>query len=101
MLRKILASPTSRPLTAREKRITRRLSFFIVVASLCFLWMYALKTNARAALKDQSKLIDSLKNDNFYLLNMVGRYELTMDHLKEVDSAAAAEAERFLNHETE
>lgn len=49
----------------------------------------------------KAQLIDSLQSELFNANNAVGRYELTLEHLKEVNPKAAKEFENFLNHETE
>lgn len=98
----------ARPLTVRERRITYRLSAMIVVVSLCAILSFVMYSKSEGKVMKQNHIIDSLnhltdtlRSDVFYLNTMVGRYELTMDHLKEVNSAAAKEAERFLYQETE
>lgn len=45
--------------------------------------------------------VDSLQSENFILKTQLGRYELTFDHLTEVNPKAALEAVNFMNHETE
>ena len=59
-------------------------------------------------LKDQVKQIpvlqhqlDSLQAEIFNLSTQNGRYELTLEHLKEVNPKAAKEFENYMNHETE
>lgn len=59
-------------------------------------------------LKDQVKQIpvlehqlDSLQGEIFNLSTQNGRYELTLEHLKEVNPKAAKEFENYMNHETE
>lgn len=59
-------------------------------------------------LKDQVKQIpvlqhqlDSLQAETFNLSTQNGRYELTLEHLKEVNPKAAKEFENYMNHETE
>lgn len=98
----------TRPLTVREKRIAYRLSALVVIASLCAILSFVMYSKATGKVMKQEHVIDSLTrltdtlvSDGFHLSTMVGRYELTMDHLKEVNPAAAKEAERFLYNETE
>ena len=45
--------------------------------------------------------IDSLKNENFINSSNVGRYEITLEYLKEVNPTAAKQFEDFLYHQTE
>ena len=49
----------------------------------------------------KGQLIDSLQSELFNANNTIGRYELTLEHLKEVNPSAAKEFENYLNHETE
>lgn len=49
----------------------------------------------------KAELVDSLQTELFNANNTVGRYELSLEHLKEVNPKAAKEFENFLNHETE
>lgn len=49
----------------------------------------------------KGQLIDSLQSELFNANNAVGRYELSLEHLKEVNPKAAEEFENYLNHETE
>jgi hypothetical protein len=45
--------------------------------------------------------VDSLKSENFILQTQLGRYELTLDYLQEVNPKAALQASNYMNHETE
>jgi hypothetical protein len=45
--------------------------------------------------------VDSLQTELFTKQTEVGRYELSLDHLKEVNPKAAKEFETFFEHETE
>lgn len=49
----------------------------------------------------KAEVIDSLQSELFNANNTIGRYELTLEHLKEVAPKAAKDFEEFLNHETE
>ena len=49
----------------------------------------------------KAEVIDSLQTELFNANNAVGRYELTLEHLKEVNPKAAKQFEDYLNHETE
>ena len=49
----------------------------------------------------KGQLIDSLQSELFNANNTVGRYELSLEHLREVNPSAAKEFEDYLNHETE
>jgi len=50
---------------------------------------------------NQRNLIDSLHDENFNSFTELGRYELTLDHLKEVNPKLGKEMEEWMNHETE
>jgi hypothetical protein len=45
--------------------------------------------------------IDSLNNELFILSTTVGRYEITIDHLKEVNPKAYEQFDRYLQTQTE
>ena len=49
----------------------------------------------------KAQIIDSLQTELFNAKNMNGRYELSLEHLKEVNIEAAKEFEDFLYKETE
>jgi hypothetical protein len=51
-------------------------------------------------LKSQSG-IDSLQTELFTKQTEVGKYELSLEHLKEVNPDAAKEFEDYMSHETE
>lgn len=46
-------------------------------------------------------IIDSLKEELFQLQSENGRYEMTLEHLKEVDPKASKEFDRYYENETE
>lgn len=56
-----------------------------------------LKDNT-VALKKQ---VDSLNTEMFSLQSTNGRYELSVDHLKEINPKAGKQFEDYLNNETE
>lgn len=45
--------------------------------------------------------IDSLNDELFIIKSQSGRYELTFDHLKEVNPKLGKQMEEWMNHETE
>jgi len=51
-------------------------------------------------LKSQSG-IDSLQTELFTKQTEVGKYELSLEHLKEINPDAAKEFEDYMSHETE
>ena len=52
-------------------------------------------------IENQQHVIDSLHDENFNSSTEIGRYELTLEHLKEVNPKAGEEFENYLSHETE
>jgi len=50
---------------------------------------------------DCQQTIDSLRSELFIQKSYVGRYELTLEHLREVDPEAAKKFSEYLEHETE
>jgi hypothetical protein len=49
----------------------------------------------------KANIIDSLNDELFNLQSTNGRYELSLEHLYEVNPKAAKEFDDYLNHETE
>jgi len=49
----------------------------------------------------KAEVIDSLNAEIFNLQNMNGRYELSLEHLYEVNPKAAKQFDDYLQHETE
>ena len=49
----------------------------------------------------KAEVIDSLENELFNVQNINGRYELSLEHLYEVNPSAAKQFDDYLNHETE
>ena len=58
-------------------------------------------TELKTAVVKQEKVIDSLQTKVFETETINGRYELTLDHLKEVNPKAAKQFEGYLSSETE
>ena len=50
---------------------------------------------------ERGKIIDSLQDELFIQKTTNGRYELSLEHLYEVNPKAAKEFDDFLNNETE
>ena len=51
--------------------------------------------------KSLHSTIDSLQYEDFINKSELGRYELTLDHLQEVNPNAAVEFVNYMSHETE
>jgi hypothetical protein len=58
-------------------------------------------TELKKDLVKQQKVVDSLQTDLFLSKTMNGRYELTLDHLKEVNPKAETQFKNYLLSETE
>jgi len=50
---------------------------------------------------EKANTIDSLNSEIFILHTQLGRYELSLDHLNEVNPKAGKEFTNFMEHETE
>lgn len=55
----------------------------------------------RELIERQNTLIDSLHGELFISNSTLGRWELSLDHLNQVDQRAFTEFSRFYDHETE
>ena len=120
----------TRGMTARERRIRSRWALMFVMSSLVALWTTVKYYNEADDLEKEreintqlqtqivkmantidllsnkgiSRLInerDSLKSELFISSTIIGRYELSLEYLKEVNPKAAKEFEEFLDHQTE
>jgi hypothetical protein len=98
----------NRPMTPREKRIRNQFGTMFIIATLTALWLMVMWSNQNienskqkvdlGALQHQ---LDSLHDETFNLSNALGRYELTLEYLKEVDPKAAKKFNDYMSHETE
>jgi predicted PurR-regulated permease PerM len=78
----------------------------LVIISFIFVHLYIGQINN--TMKDCEKLnvqlknrVDSLNDEIFNLKTQIGRYELTIDHLKEVNPQVGVNMEKWLEHNTE
>ena len=83
----------------------KKLVIALVVVILALSTMLTIQTRGinqlnRKAIADQNT-IDSLHDELFINSVTLGRYELTLDHLQEVNPDAALEFVNFMSHETE
>lgn len=53
------------------------------------------------AITNNQKIVDSLQEELFMLQSQNGRYELSLEHLYEVNPKAGKEFTNFMEHETE
>lgn len=51
--------------------------------------------------KNDIRIVDSLQTELFQAQSMNGRYEMALEHLKEVSPSSFDIIEAFINHETE
>jgi hypothetical protein len=80
------------------------LALTLITLTFFYFQQEATVVELKTKIKNQDSLvntIDSLRDENFINGNTIGRYELTLEHLKEVNPKAAAEFENYLSHETE
>jgi len=98
----------NRGYTARERRIRRDLGMLLAITGIICIWL-ALRTTSQDRTIDELKATttalsnkaDSLHDESFNASTVNGRYELSLEYLKEVNPKAAKEFEKFYNHETE
>jgi hypothetical protein len=57
--------------------------------------------NVPLAVDSLQNIIDSLNSEVFILQTQIGRYELSLEHLDEVNPKAGKEFQNFMEHETE
>mgnify|MGYP007086146386 FL=1 len=57
--------------------------------------------NVPAAVDSLQSTIDSLNSEVFILQTQIGRYELSLEHLDEVNPKAGKQFTNFMEHETE
>ena len=98
----------NRGYTARERRIRRDLGMLLAITGIICVWL-AFRTTSQNRIIDGleatnttlTNQVDSLRSELFITSTVNGRYELSLDHLKEVNPKAGKEFEEFYNHETE
>jgi hypothetical protein len=85
-----------------------KLKATLVLSILLTIWMSVMWGNSDAKIKKQkeeidnlSTIVDSIFQESFGLNVEVGRYELTLDHFKDVNPNAAKEFMDYMSHETE
>jgi hypothetical protein len=78
----------------------------LLVIGVAILLFWAITTrnmaiNQKQKAEQLQTQVDSLKSENFILQTQLGRYDLTLDYLQEVNPKAALQASNYMNHETE
>jgi len=98
----------NRGYTARERRIRRDLGMLLAITGIICVWLAVRVTRTDKELEEiqiqnvkLTNRADSLYSEFFNASTVNGRYELSLEHLKEVNPKAAKEFENFYNHETE
>jgi len=91
--------------------ITKNQKYFTIGGACILLLLTAQQRSQIKELKQQqfiqggdiqkANIIDSLNSELFNLQSVNGRYELSLEHLYEVNPTAAKEFEAYFNHETE
>jgi hypothetical protein len=70
------------------------------VLTICYFQQREL-TKLRIETQTQTQIIDSLNDENFNSRVEAGRYELTLEHLQEVNPKIGKEMIEWMSHETE
>ena len=94
-------------LIANQKQVASGAALFLLV--ICYLQQKQLATLRQTPKIEvtqggdiaKAQLIDSLHDELFNANNTIGRYELTLEHMKEVNPKAADEFEQYMSYETE
>jgi len=94
-------------LIANQKQVASGAALFLLV--ICYLQQKQLATLRQQPKIEvtqggdiaKAQLIDSLHDELFNANTTIGRYELTLEHMKEVNPKAADEFEQYMSHETE
>lgn len=72
----------------------------IAVLLICFLQQREL-TKLRTEVKLVRAEVDSIRSEDFVKSTIIGRYELTMEHLNKVNPKVARQTERWMSNNTE
>jgi len=105
----------NRGYTARERRIRTKYASLFLVTGLACIWLTikvrstekdlerneAINTVLQTQTVKMQNQIDSLHDESFNASTINGRYELSLDYLKEVNPKAAKQFEDYMNTQTE
>jgi len=94
-------------LIANQKQVASGAALFLLV--ICYLQqkqMAKLRQEVKIEVTQggdifKAQMIDSLHDELFNANTTIGRYELTLEHMKEVNPKAAHDFEEYMSHETE
>ncbi len=82
----------------------RNILVLIIGVAILLFWAITTRNMAVSHKQKAEQLqaqVDSLQSENFVLKTQIGRYELSEEHLKEVNPKAAKDFTNYLEHETE
>ena len=105
----------NRGYTARERRIRTKYASLFLVTGLACIWLSVksygdskelekergINTQLQIETVKMQNQIDSLHDESFNASTINGRYELSLDYLKEVNPKAAKQFEDYMNTQTE
>ena len=77
------------------------IAFFIIAVAVLLSGIYYETHQIKQVLDEKDRIIDSLKHEVFVAEIMLGRYEITLEHMEAANPKAALEFVNFMNHETE
>jgi len=94
-------------LIANQKQVASGAALFLLV--ICYLQqkqMAKLRQEVKIEVTQggdiaKSQMIDSLHDELFIKSAELGRYDLTLDHLRDINPTAAKQFDDYFNHETE
>ena len=98
----------SRGMTARERRIRSKWGLMLAITGIICLWLaFTHHSQKREIYEMQDQIskmqlqLDSLHDESFNAFTVNGRYELSLEYLKETNPKAAKDFEDFFDHQTE
>lgn len=91
----------SRGMTARERRIRSKWALALGFTILITTWLIVKVGNQQADIEELEKKNSELHDEFFIISTVNGRYELSLEYLKEVNPKAAKDFEDFFDHQTE
>jgi len=87
-------------LIANQKQVASGAALFLLV--ICYLQQRQMANlRSKVNITTTNQLADSLRDELFITKSTIGRYELTLEYMKDVNPKAAHEFEQYMSHETE